>query len=73
VSDNLWTAREMNVERQSLRIDASKPGSELYFTSICFVLIVVCNKLAMRVDIIIFFCTTRQKAAQGTFVAWLWQ
>jgi hypothetical protein len=44
---------------------------------------VVCNELAMRVDIIIiiiiifffffFFFTTRQKAAQGTFVAWIWQ
>jgi hypothetical protein len=37
---------------------------------------VVCNELAMRVDIIMFFFfffTTRQKAAQGTFVAWLWQ
>jgi NADH:ubiquinone oxidoreductase subunit K len=38
-----------------------------------FVLIVVCNELAMRVDIIIIIFTTRQKAAQGTFVAWLWQ
>jgi hypothetical protein len=36
VSDNLWTAREMNVEQQSLRIDASEPRSGLYFTSICF-------------------------------------
>ncbi|HEX2471911.1 MAG TPA: hypothetical protein VHJ59_04090 [Nitrososphaera sp.] len=62
MSDNLWTAREMNVERQILIRDASKPRAGLYFTSICFVLIVACNELAMQVDVIIFYNKTESSS-----------